>query len=321
MEERTDPHTAEVIVARHELLKAIRGFFYERGYIEVETPYLMKTAAPDPYIEPLKVFVGDAGPYYLHTSPEMGMKKILASGQMRIFQVCKAFRVEEFREHHRVEFTMAEWYMKGSYNEAIEETKDLVRHAAGAVGGDGAEYISRPWRIFELKDLFIRLTGINPFPLDREALFDAMNRLGFRSLDSADTWEDLFFKLFIQEVEPAIQAEGPYFLKDWPASITAMAKKRDEHTVERFELYMKGLEIANGYSELLDPVEQRERLSKDNAARARAAKQTFEPDEDFLAALPRIQRPVAGVSLGVDRLLMVLLGKERIGEVLPIACM
>ena len=307
-----------MIRVRHLALKTIRGFFYERGYVEVETPYLMRTAPTDPYIEPLTVFVDAAGPLYLHTSPEMGMKKVLAAGMDRIFQVCKVFRVEEFEERHSTEFTMLEWYRPGTYAEAMEETRALVCSVDKALNGEGRVYTDGPWQTYELRELFLETTGIDPLPLGREDLFSRMSAQGFRGLGSDDAWEDLFFKLLVQEVEPRVQVRGktPCFIKDWPASITAMARKKDQWTVERFELYMRGLEIANGYSELLDREEQRSRLIRDNEKRARLGKRTFPLDETFLDAVARISYPVAGVSIGVDRLLMALLDKESIGEVL-----
>jgi lysyl-tRNA synthetase class 2 len=278
----------------------------------------MKTAPPDPYIEPLEVYVGRSGPYYLHTSPEMGMKKLVALGHERIFQICKAFRVEEFEEHHAIEFTMLEWYMGGTYLEAMEETTELVRRLGRALGATAEGMAGGRFKVRELKALFLETAGVDPFPLDRDALASAMKERGFRGTAPADTWEDLFFLLFVNEVEPRIRAHGaaPCFIKDWPASLTAMAKKKDGYTVERFELYMNGLEVANGYTELLDADDQRARLSRDNEARARRGMRVFPPDEQFLDALGRIRGPIAGVSVGVDRLLMALFGKERIGQVL-----
>jgi lysyl-tRNA synthetase class 2 len=144
-----------------------------------------------------------------------------------------------------------------------------------------------------------------------------MRGRGFQGLTDEDSWEDLFFKLFVQEVEPRVrERREDCFIKDWPASLTAMARRKDRHRVERFELYMEGLEIANGYTELLDAEEQRERFSRDNAVRISRGKEGFPLDEDFLDALGRIRGPVAGVSVGLDRLLMVLYGRERIGDVL-----
>jgi lysyl-tRNA synthetase class 2 len=310
---------ADMVGERHVALRAAREFFCDRGYIEVETPALMRTATPDPYIEPLEVYVGRSGPYYLHTSPEMGMKKLVALGHEKIFQICKVFRVEEFEEHHAIEFTMLEWYAGGTYLEAMEETTELLRTLGRALGDNAAAMVAGRFEVREVKALFLDWAGLDPFLLDRDALASAMEERGFQGLARSDTWEDLFFLLFVNDVEPRIRAlgEAPCFIKDWPASLTAMAKKKDNHTVERFELYMNGLEIANGYTELLDAGEQRVCLSRDNARRAQRGMRVFPLDEQFLDALGRIPGPIAGVSIGIDRLLMALLRKERIGDVLP----
>jgi lysyl-tRNA synthetase class 2 len=170
--------------------------------------------------------------------------------------------------------------------------------------------------VYDLAELFIKEIDINPFEFDREAMFLGMQGKGFMGIDYKDTWNDLFFKLFIQEVEPRIPKEAPYFIKDWPLSVSTMAKRKDDNRVERFELYMDGLEIANGYTELLDVLEQRQRFELDNLKRKASGKHTFVIDEAFLEALGRLKGSYAGVSVGVDRLLMVLLGKKRIEDVM-----
>ena len=308
--------TLALLRFRHELLKAIRDFFYSHGYLEVETPNLMKTAAPDPNIEPLKVYVGDKGPFFLHTSPEMGMKKLLCNGHDRIFQICKVYRVEESEEIHNTEFTMLEWYREGTYLDAMNEVEDLVTYVVDHLTVTDKSRFTRPWQVYDLAELFIKETGINPFKLERDTLFAAMQGAGFLGINQKDTWNDLFFKLFIQEVEPRVSKEALYFIKDWPLSVSTMAKRKDANRVERFELYMNGLEIANGYTELLDVSEQRQRFERDNSERRASEKRTFPIDEEFLAAVETLQGPYAGVSVGVDRLLMALLGKERIADVL-----
>jgi lysyl-tRNA synthetase class 2 len=294
----------------------MRDFFYAGGYIEVETPNLIRTAAPDPNIEPLRVYIEDKGPFFLHTSPEMGMKKLLLHGHERIFQICKVCRVEEHQEIHNTEFTMLEWYREGTYLDSMNEVEDLISFITERLGAPDPQKFARPWRIYELDQLFIKETGVNPFGLERDALFKAMERIGFPGIGEADTWNDLFFKLFIQEVEPRIPKELPYLIKDWPLSVSTMAKRKDDNRVERFELYMDGLEIANGYTELLDVLEQRQRFELDNLKRKASGKHTFVIDEVFLEALGRLKGSYAGVSIGVDRLLMALLGKEFIGDVL-----
>jgi elongation factor P--(R)-beta-lysine ligase len=301
---------------RHEFMKAIRGFFYDRGYLEVETPNLVKNSPPDPCIDPLSVHVGTRGPFYLHTSPEIGMKKLLRHGVNRIFQVCKVYRVEEFEEVHSTEFTMLEWYREGTYGEAMEDTASLVEVVAGIPGFETGDRFKAPFPIYDLEDLVRNRTGVNPFAFDREGFFRALELKGFPGIDERDTWNDLFFKLFIQEVEPAMGDEKPYFVKDWPASISTMAKMKDEKKVERFELYARGLEIANGYTELIDREAQRERFERDNLERERLGKEVFAADEGFLKGLAELRGSFAGVSVGVDRLLMALKGTENIDDVL-----
>ena len=309
----------EILRKRHVLLRAIRQFFYDRGYIEVETANLMTMPAPDPHIDPLEVFVGGKGPYFLHTSPEMGMKKLLASGHNRLFQICKVYRVEEHEEIHNTEFTMLEWYCEGTYIEAMCETNELVSYVAGALLGEEGRLYQRTFKSHELATLFQEKTGINPFGLGRDELFKEMKKIGFPGIHDGDDISDLFFKLFIQYIEGDIGKDGPCFIIDWPALISTMAKEKGDNPakVERFELYMRGLEIANGYTELLDQSAQRKRFLKDNEERQRLNKNTFEIDEKFLNALSMLGGSYAGVSVGVDRLLMALLNKNRIEDVIP----
>lgn len=310
--------TQDTLKARHELLKAVREYFYDLGYIEVETANLMRTAPPDPQIDPLTVFVAGSGPWRLHTSPEMGMKKLLAAGSGKIFQICKVYRVEEFDEVHSIEFTMLEWYRKGNYRDIMHEVEALIAFVSGRLLRNRQTRFTGPFTVLDLRLLFIEKTGIDPFALDRDGLFRAMQERGFAGIDDRDDWNNLFFKLFIQDVEPTLKADEPCFVIDWPQSISTMAKRKDADPgrVERFELYINGLEIANGYTELMDSEEQRARFVADNKERARLGKDRFPIDEDFVESIGRLDGPYTGVSIGVDRLLMALLGKTRIDEVM-----
>lgn len=306
----------DLLAIRHRLLGAIRAFFSGRGYIEVETPALTSNAPPDPYIDPLTVYIGNKGPYYLHTSPEMHMKKLLQFGYERMFQVCKVYRIEETEEIHSTEFTMLEWYRKGKYTEAMEEVENLVRYVSDKLRNAREGQFKESFVVYDLEGLVAGMSGLDPFLFDRNGLFDAMKSIGFAGIDDRDTWNDLFFKFFIQVVEPKITGSAPYFIKDWPSSISTMAKRKGSNKVERFELYMNGMEIANGYTELLDPEEQRNRFAVDNAERKRLGKKTFELDEGFLEALSKTEGFYAGVSVGVDRLLMALLEQGKIDDVM-----
>ncbi|MEO0249845.1 MAG: EF-P lysine aminoacylase EpmA [candidate division WOR-3 bacterium] len=306
----------DILRARHTLLKAVRSFFLERGYLEVETPYLTPFAPSDAHIEPVSVFVGGKGPFFLHTSPEIGMKKLLALGYERIFQICKVFRVEELEEHHNTEFTMLEWYMPGTYRDAMIETEQLIRTVAGHTAWKGSAYVARTWKRYDLGALCLEHAGIDPLCLDRDSLEERLRERGSVGIGNGEAWEELFFRLFLQEVEPRIHPDMPYFIEDWPVAVSSMAKRKDGHRVERFELYMRGLEIANGYTELLDAEEQRARFEEENCRRKKLGRKPLPVDEEFLAALPSLKGPCAGVSVGLDRLLMVLLEKQSIGEVL-----
>ncbi len=179
-----------------------------------------------------------------------------------------------------------------------------------------SNYFKKPFKVYELKDLFIKYYDIDPFKLNREEFFNMLNLKGFTNIDDKDDWNSMFFKLFIQDIEPKIIEKTPYFIRDWPCSISTMAKRKDDNMVERFELYINGIEISNGYTELLDTEEQRRRFINDNREREKLSKKTFELDEEFLQVLPNIKGQYAGVSIGVDRLLMALLDKERIDDVL-----
>ncbi len=177
-------------------------------------------------------------------------------------------------------------------------------------------YFKGSWKRYDLGELCFEKTGINPLILDRQSLFEAMRDKQIFDVQSHEGWDDLFFKLFIQEVEPRIKAEAPFFIQDWPVNLSSMAKRKDAHTVERFELYTRGLEIANGYTELFDAEEQHARFLQENEKRCKLGKEPLPVDMEFLTGLSRVRGSFAGVSVGVDRLLMALLGKKAIGDVL-----
>ncbi|MCX8111430.1 MAG: EF-P lysine aminoacylase EpmA [Syntrophorhabdaceae bacterium] len=307
----------ELIKTRHLLIKVLREFFYKNGYIEVETPNLTTTCAPDPYIDPLGVYVGSKGPFYLHTSPEMGMKKLLKYDLRRIFQICKVYRVEDIDTTHSIEFTMLEWYREGSYKDLIDEVGEMIRYIAEKLNIGRDRLINRDFKIHELEGLFTEITGINPFVLNRSQLIKTVRQKDIVKLDRKDTWNDIFFKIFIQEIEPIIKEDSPYFVIDWPASISSMARPKEKNKVERFEMYIDGIEIANGYTELMDAKALKKRFKRENLIRKRLGKDTFLEDEAFFEAIDSVKYECSGVSVGIDRLLMALTGKNKIDDVLP----
>lgn len=303
---------------RQYIFRKIREFFTQRDYIEVETPYIVRTVPPDPHIEPVFVYVERCGPYFLHTSPEIYMKKLLATGLKRIFQICRVFRAEREDEIHRVEFTMLEWYREGNYMDTLKETEELLDFISSLLEREFGikKSFSPPFAIFDLEELFTMKLDINPFHFDRDGLYDLLRKRKIVRVNEGDSWIDMFLKVFLEKIDPYIDKSTPYFIVGWPYILTSMAKAKNGKA-ERFELYVDGVEIANGYSELLNPDEQRKRFEKDNIERIKTGKREMMIDEEFISCLSEIVGDYSGVALGLDRLVTVLTGEKDIGKVWP----
>lgn len=302
----------EALRARASLLACIRAFFAGRGVLEVETPLLCSRGITDPAIEPLLVSgcVSVAGgTRYLQTSPEYAMKRLLAAGSGPIYQITKAFRDGEAGHRHNPEFTLLEWYRPGmGQHQLMEEVAALVSACLG----------ERPWQALSYRELFQRSVGLDPFNDSLASLEEsARARVDVGDLrGDRDLWLDL---LLTHCVEPWLVQQGLCFVYDYPASQAALARvsKRDGHLVgERFELYVDGIELANGYHELADAAEQRARFEEDNRRRRARGQPERELDEALLAALEAGLPDCSGVALGVDRLLMLMTGETDIRRLL-----
>ncbi|MEE4192270.1 MAG: EF-P lysine aminoacylase EpmA [Halieaceae bacterium] len=284
------------------MLNTLRAFFNARGVLEVETPLLCSSTITDPAIQPLA-----GGERWLQTSPEYAMKRLLAAGSGPIYQVCKAFRDGEAGARHNPEFTLLEWYRPGfSLAQLMQEVAELV---AGVLG-------EAPVEVLSYRDLFQRSLGIDPLTASSEELEQlARERLDYGGgEETRDTWLDL---LLTHLVEPTLS--GRVFVHDYPASQAALARLRREGgatVAERFELYVDGVELANGYFELADPAEQRSRFEADNEVLTARGEPPRPLDEDLLAAVQAGLPDCSGVALGLDRLLMLKLGAERLEQVL-----
>lgn len=301
----------EQLRARAQLLASIRAFFAQRDVLEVETPILSTSAPSEPAIAPLPCCYQGRTLCWLNSSPEFAMKRLLAAGSGPIYQLCKVFRDGELGSLHNPEFTMLEWYRPGfSLEQLMAEVADLVRFVAG-----------RDWPVHYLgyRALFIEHLGIDPFRAEVDDLASLASAKGIDLVDAEmdrDAWLDLLLSHCLQ---PLLGQDELGFLHEYPASQAALARLKDTvdgQVAERFELYMAGVEIANGYAELVDAAEQRRRFESDLVRRRQH--QLSEPrlDENFLAALEAGLPECSGVALGVDRLLMVLQGREKLDEVL-----
>jgi lysyl-tRNA synthetase class 2 len=283
---------------RARLLAAVRGFFQDADYLEVETPVRIPAPAPEAHIDPLA-----AGDWYLQTSPELAMKRLLAAGYPRIFQICRCFRRGERGRRHLPEFTLLEWYTAHeNYRRMMDQTEALVREAVCRLTG-------RPQLAYQ--GLNIDLAA----PFDRLTIHEAFDRWADCTPSDALASER-FDEIVALEIEPRLGYTRPVFLHDYPAACAALARRRADRpeVAERFELYVAGVELCNGFSELTDADEQRRRFDIERTHRRRAGSPLAPMPETFLAALPDMP-PAAGNALGLDRLAMLLADTRTIDDV------
>jgi lysyl-tRNA synthetase class 2 len=282
---------------RADIIKSIRLFFSEHGYLEVETPLRIPAPAPETNIDAI-----ESEDLFLQTSPELCMKRLLAAGYERIFQICRCFRKNERGSRHIPEFTMLEWYHAGfNYSDMMDETEALIKYVASKSGcGNRITYqgigvdIVETWGRMTVAEAFDKYASI---PVEK-ALSDGR------------------FDETMAEIEPALGLNGPLFIYDYPASCGALAKlkKSDGSLAERFELYISGVELCNGFTELTDPKEQRARFEKELAHRNKAGKKAYPMPEKFLESLSRMP-DASGNALGLDRLVMLFADTAVIDDV------
>jgi lysyl-tRNA synthetase class 2 len=301
----------EALALRAALLARLRGFFAERGVLEVETPMLLAGATSDPHIESLHTQVAGLGRRFLHTSPEFAMKRLLAAGVGDAYQVCKVFRDGERGGRHNVEFTLLEWYRVGFDHHALmDEVAELLSCVLGPRRGAAVERLS-------FREALQRHAGIDPFTASAEECVRCLARAGVAA--PAGRERDELIDLIVGEVVgPRLGWQGPTFVCDYPAHRAALARVRAgaPPVAERFELYVDGVELANGFHELTDAGEQRRRFEQDLRERARLGRPEVPLDAHLLAALAAGLPDCAGVALGFDRLVMLASGARAIGEVI-----
>ncbi len=318
--------TREILKARARLENAVRAYFNGEGFVEVTTPAALLFPNLDPNIKPVRLSVkdlsGTSSDHWLHTSPELSMKKLIAAGSGSIFQICPVFRDEEVTSTHNMEFSMLEWYrMEANYITAIKDSVNVLLAAMRAVIGTtvvtrgGNEFdLEGPWEEITMSEAFKRFAGVDAF--NREDMLDALGERGKKEALDADQ-EEIFFRLYLQSVEPELGRYRPTVVKDFPSFLGTMAKPKDDEPefLERFEIFIGGLELANGFSELTDPGELERRMRKVSSALEREGLSGARVDREFLEASARLGR-CAGVSVGMDRLAMLAMGADKISEVI-----
>lgn len=322
--------------ARGRMLRAVRGFFRARGFVEVDTPALQASPGLEPHLRALATELHDPRDgrtvrRWLHTSPEFAMKKLLVAGMPRIWQLAHAFRDNERSATHHPEFAMLEWYRAGaSWRDLVADCTGLVRACQAAAGAEALAWrgqradARRDWQEISVAAAFREYCGIDllataPDPLrpDAARLAAEARAIGVEP-HPGDDWEAIYFRIFLDRIEPRLGLGAPAILYDFPLSMAALSRRNpaDPRLAERFELYVCGLELANAFGELTDAREQRARFMADQAKKQALYGETYPIDEDFLAALAYGMPQAAGIALGFDRLVMLATGAADIEEVL-----
>lgn len=291
-------------------LREIRQFFFERNVLEVHTPALAHASVTDVHLHSLETHLsGTKEPLYLQTSPEFYMKRLLCAGSGCIYQINSAFRNEEIGRMHQPEFMMLEWYRVGfDHQDLIAEVSELLQQVLGCGTAEVSTY----------QELFIQHLDLDPLTADLEQLRACATAQGFDTIAATETHTDTLLQLlFSMCIEPKLGQQVPQCVTDFPASQSALAKlnPKDPRVADRFEFYVRGIELANGFHELQDPKEQRCRFEADQGQRAALGLPERAIDEALMQALEQGLPDCAGVALGLDRLLMLALHQDDIRKV------
>ncbi|MDA0711125.1 MAG: EF-P lysine aminoacylase EpmA [bacterium] len=311
---------------RARVIRKMRSFFDEQGFLEVETPLVVRSPGMEPHITALETSI-ESKTHFLHTSPEYAMKRLLCAGHDKIYQICKTFRDEPVGKMHNPEFTMLEWYRgHGDYTDIMRDVEGLIFSIADDLFGNpclrfGNQTIdlTPPWPRLSLGEALRQHAGMDADPFTQTGQFIRQARAsGYSNVLPGDSADTAFFKVFLDAVEKHLGAAKPTILLDYPARMAALAvrKKDAPHLAERFELYIAGLELANAFTELTDPIEQRKRFEEEQTQRQAEGLPVYPIDETFLNALQSGMPPSGGIALGVDRLVMLFAGASCIQDVI-----
>jgi lysyl-tRNA synthetase class 2 len=313
------------------MIKTVRNFFDMQKFYEVETPILQVSPVMDTHIHAFKTDLLDINlkqdrTLYLHTSPEFAMKKLMVAGLHNLYQICHVFRNAEGSRRHSPEFTMIEWYRApGDYTDIMEDCTQLLRHVANELNIDKYRFDNfecdpfKEWQRISVADSFLHYADIRIDDcLDDTAEFaKRIKEQGIRVAED-DRWDDLFFRVMAEKIEPFLGMGVPTIIYDYPASMASLSRKKpeDPRFAERFELYVCGLELANAFSELTDADEQRIRFREEMALKNKLYGEEYPVDEEFIKALEHGLPESGGIALGLDRLAMLATDAEHIHQVM-----
>lgn len=299
------------------IIKALRSFFDDQGFYEVQTPILQACPTFDTHIHGFAVEGGE----YLRSSPEFDMKKLLVAGVENLYQIGSSFRKGERTRLHRPEFTMIEWYRRGKdYAALMEDCQAILRNVASTYqyGGHVCDP-NQEWEIISVAQAFQTYANIDLAQCLKgtKEFANQASAIGIRTIET-DHWDDIFHAVMAEKIEPHLGMTAPCILKDYPISMAALSRPKadDPRYAERFELYVCGVELANAFSELTDVQEQKRRFAEDMAVKQRLYDRSYPPDEDFFTALEHGLPECTGIALGIDRLVMLACGVEDIKDVL-----
>ncbi|MFN7730146.1 MAG: EF-P lysine aminoacylase EpmA [Bdellovibrio sp.] len=297
-----------------QFLKSVRQFFERRDFLEVQTPTLVICPGTEPHLDPFttEFKMGRRQErFFLPTSPELHLKKLVAAGYGSVFEIRSCFRNGEISDHHQPEFLMLEWYRPGADLSVIrKDCLDLIRFLQKSM----KRPLSKKATDVTMRDLFAQETGFElKVTTTAKELILLAKKLGLQIQESSD-FDDAFYQIFLEKIEPRLSSKSPLFVAEYPPSQAALARLTPEGWGDRFELYWKGMELANAYHELNDPKIQRERSAQDVQKKAELGKGAVTLDEDFFRALESGMPPTAGIALGLERLFMALTDLSRLQE-------
>lgn len=322
--------------ARNQIISLIKDWFKSEEFLEVETSVLQNSPGLEPHLiafqtRLLKPFSASGSTKYLQSSPEYAMKKLLVAGMTKIFQVARCYRNAEHSMIHQPEFTMLEWYRSdATWRRTANDTEALIKAAASVTGRKEVNFkdnmcdLLKPFDYLTVNEAFskfakidLRLSLIDPKLPDSSKLARMAADSGIR-IEKGDSWDVLFDRILIEKVEPKLGLCRGTVLYDYPLPLAALARESPEDpcVAERFEVYICGVELANGFGELSDPVEQRQRFERDLTKKKALGMAVYPIDEDFLDALEVGMPSSSGVALGLDRLVMLLVGAKCIEDVI-----